>query len=96
MRNIMAIALAAASVAWSGPAAARCECGCINGQLAVICRGSTQSAPLSCAPRVCPAPQPSAPPVVASSAPPPGTTQCIMAQMLNPKTSQYEWVEVCR
>jgi hypothetical protein len=96
MRNIMAIALVATGLAFAGEVAAECECGCINGQLAVICRGSTQAAPQTCAPRVCPAPQPSAPPVVASSAPPPGTTQCIMAQLLNPKTNQYEWVEVCR
>lgn len=96
MRNIMAIALAAASVAWSGAAAAQCVCGCIDGQLAVVCRGSMQAAPQACAPRVCPAPQPSVPPVLASSTPPPGTTQCLMAQVLNPQTNRYEWVEVCR
>lgn len=96
MRNLMATALVAASFALAGEATAGCECGCINGQLAVICRGSTQAAPQMCPPRACPAPQPSTPPVIASSAPPPGTTQCLMAQMLNPKTNQYEWVEVCR
>jgi hypothetical protein len=96
MRNLMAMALIATGLAFAGEVAAMCECACINGQLAVVCRGSTQTAPQTCEPRVCPAPQASTPPVVASSAPPPGTTQCIMAQMLNPKTNQYEWVEVCR
>jgi hypothetical protein len=96
MRYMMAAALAAASFAWGGTAAAECVCGCVNGEVGIICRGSMQAAPQSCAPRVCPAPQPSAAPVVASSAPPPGTTQCIMAQVLNSQTNQYEWVEVCR
>ena len=97
MRNMMAAAaLAAASCAWSGTAAAECVCGCVNGEVGIICRGSMQAAPQTCTPRVCPAPQPSAPPVVASSAPPPGTTQCIMAQVLSPQSNRYEWVEVCR
>lgn len=91
-----AAALAAASLAWAGTAAAECVCGCIDGQVAVLCRGSMQAAPQTCAPRVCPAPQPSAPPVIASSTPPPGTTQCIMAQVLNAQTGRYAWVEVCK
>jgi hypothetical protein len=96
MRTLMSAALMAASVAWSGAAAADCVCGCVDGNVAVICRGSMQAAPQTCVARVCPAPQSSTAPVVASSAPPPGTTQCIMAQVLNSQTNRYEWVEVCR
>ena len=96
MRTLMNAALVAATLAFAGEAMAGCECGCINGQPAVICRGSTQAAPQTCPQRVCPTPQPSAPPVVASSAPPPGTTQCLMAQVLNTQSGRYEWVEVCK
>ena len=96
MRIFVNAAFAAVTIALAGEAAAECVCGCVDGQVAVVCRGSTQAAPQTCAPRVCPSPQLSAPPVVASSAPPPGTTQCIMAQVLSPQTNRYEWVEVCR
>ncbi len=50
MRIMMSAALAAASFAWAGEAAAQCVCGCIDGQVGVICKGSMQAAPQTCAP----------------------------------------------
>ena len=95
VRTIMSAALVAMSLTCASEAAAECVCGCIDGQLGVICNGSMQAPPV-CAPRVCPVAPSSMPPRVAQLTPPPGTTRCFMAQVLNPSTGQYEWTEVCR
>ena len=95
MRKIMSAALVAMSFACAGEAAAECVCRCIEGKVGAICLGPIQAAP-ACEPRACPTAQPSIPPVLASRAPPPGTTQCQMAQVLNPQTGRYEWLELCK
>ena len=95
MRNIISAALLSTALAVAGEAAAECVCRCIDGELGAICVGPIQAQP-ACAPRVCPATQPSVAPTLASRAPPPGTTQCRMAQVLNPQTGLYEWLELCK
>jgi hypothetical protein len=95
MRKMITAAFVATILASAGEAAAECVCGCIDGQPGLICRDSMQTQP-TCAPRVCPPPQLFAAPLLASSTPPPGTTQCYMAQVLTLQADRYEWLEVCR
>lgn len=95
MRIVMSAALVAISLAWAGETPAECVCRCIDGELGVICVGPIPAQPV-CAPRICPATQPSVAPTLVTRAPPPGTTQCRLAQVLNPQTGRYEWVELCR
>ena len=95
MRKMMIAVFAAATLALPSEAAANCVCGCIDGQPGVICRNSAQTQP-TCAPVVCPSPQLSTPPLLASSNPPPGTAHCFMAQVFTLETNRYEWLEVCR
>lgn len=95
MRVMMSAALVATSLACTGAAAAECVCRCIDGELGAICLGSTD-VPLVCAPRVCPTTPQFTPPRIAQRAPPAGTTLCHMAQVLNPQTGRYEWMELCR
>lgn len=95
MRNIMRAALFAISFAGAGEAAADCVCRCVNGELGAICVGSTAVPPV-CAPRACPATTQNTPPRLAQSSPPAGTTQCLMVQVLNPKSGRYDWQELCK
>ena len=95
MRQAVRVGLLAMMFVLAGEAAAQCVCGCIDGQVGIICRGPAQ-AQMECTPRVCPAPQLSAAPVLAARNPPPGATRCFMAQVLTPQTGRYEWTEVCR
>ena len=95
MRNIVGAALLATALAVAGEAAAECVCRCIDGELGAICVGSTVVPPV-CAPRVCPTAPQFSPPRIAQTAPPAGTTQCRMAQVLNPQSGRYEWMELCR
>lgn len=95
MRKILSAALAAISLTFAGEAVAECVCRCVNGTVAAICDRATEAAPV-CAPRICPIAAPSNPPRLARLTPPPGTTHCFMAQVLNPSTGQYEWTDVCR
>jgi len=95
MRTLIRATLVVASLAFAGEAAAECVCRCIDGELGAICIGSTVVPPV-CAPRVCPAAPQFTPPRIAQTAPPAGTTQCRMAQVLNPQTGLYEWLELCK
>ena len=95
MRIVMTAAFIAMSLACASEAVAECVCRCIDGTLGAICVGPIE-APPACAPRDCPTAQRSIPPALASRAPPPGTTQCQMAQVLNPQSGRYEWLELCR
>ena len=95
MKSIMSTAFVAILLACASEAPAECICRCINGELGAICLGPTDVPP-ACVPRICPASPQSTPPRIAQKAPPAGTTQCRMAQVLNPQTDQYEWIELCR
>jgi hypothetical protein len=95
MRIMMSAVLVAISLACAGEAAAECVCRCIDGELGAICLGSTVVPPV-CAPRVYPTAPQFTPPHIAQTAPPAGTTQCRMAQVLNAQTGRYEWMELCR
>ena len=95
MRTLIRATFVVASLALAGAAAAECVCRCIDGELGAICLGSTVVPPV-CAPRVCPAAPQFTPPRIAQTAPPAGTTQCRMAQVLNPQTGLYEWLELCK
>ena len=75
--------------------AAACVCRCVDGEVRAICSSSIDVAPI-CAPAVCPITPPSVSPIPAPRVPPIGTDSCRMAQVLNPRTGQYEWRQVCR
>lgn len=74
---------------------AACVCRCVNGEVQALCSSSIDLPPI-CAPQLCPITPPSIAPIQAPRIPPIGTTQCRQAQVLNPRTGQHEWREVCR
>lgn len=83
------------SIIFSSPAAAACQCSCVNGQVQPICSSSIDIRPI-CTPRICPIVPPAVRPIATPVVPPIGTRSCRMEQVLNPYTGQYEWRSVCR
>jgi hypothetical protein len=77
------------------PVSAACVCRCVNGEVRPICSSSIDLEPI-CAPRVCPIVPPSVEPINRPRVPPVGTQNCRMVQVLNPRTAQYEWRQVCQ
>lgn len=82
-------------VAFANDAAAACVCRCVNGEVRPICSSSIDIEPI-CAPQVCAIVPPSIEPIQQPRLPPVGTTNCRMAQVLNPRTGQYEWQRLCQ
>ena len=94
MRKLMSAAVLAISLACAGEAAAQCVCRCIEGELGAICLASSDVPPV-CTPRLCPAAPQSTPPGISLAAPPAGTTECRLGQVLNPRSDRYEWMALC-
>lgn len=76
-------------------AEANCVCRCVNGEMVPLCSSSIDLPPI-CPPTVCSIVPPRVEPIMAPKVPPLGTTACRPAQVLNPRTGQYEWKEICR
>jgi hypothetical protein len=79
----------------SANAQADCVCRCVNGEMQAICSNSLALPPI-CPPRICPLTPPAIEPLPSLRIPPIGTSECRPAQVLNPRTGQYEWREICR
>lgn len=94
-RPIAAMAVALYMVALATPANARCVCRCINGQVQGVCDSAIDIPPI-CAPQICPMTSPSIAPIPKPTIPPLGTTSCRQVQVLNSRTNQYEWRQVCQ
>jgi hypothetical protein len=78
----------------SGSAAsAVCVCRCIDGEARAICGNRYDSKPV-CAQNVCPLVTPSRP-VDTYPAQPIGRPGCSQQQVLNPRTGQYQYRQVC-
>ncbi len=82
-------------VALVNDAAANCVCRCVNGEVRALCSSSIDVQPV-CPPQVCQVTPPSVTPIQVPRVPPIGTKSCRQAQVLNPRTGQYEWREVCQ
>jgi len=89
------LAVALYVVALATPANARCVCRCINGQVQDVCDSAIDIPPI-CTPQICPITPPSIAPIPKPTIPPLGTTSCRQVQVLNPRTNQYEWRQVCQ
>lgn len=94
-RLIGATAILACSITLADDAAAACVCRCVNGEVQALCSSAIDIQPI-CAPQICPITPPSIAPIQQPRVPPIGTTNCRQAQVLNQRTGQYEWREVCR
>ena len=76
-------------------AKADCICRCVNGEVQALCTSSIDIKPI-CSPQVCPIDSPSIAPIQTPRVPPIGTASCRQERVLNPRTGQYEWREICR
>lgn len=85
----------AATVAYSVPAQAACQCRCVNGQIQPVCTSSIDLPPI-CPPGICPIVPPAVRPIATPVVPPLGTRSCRLEQVLNPNNGRYEWKQVCR
>ena len=94
-RSICSTAVLIAGFFLAGHATAACVCRCVDGEMRPLCSNSIEIPPI-CPPTVCSITPPSIAPIQAPRVPPIGTTNCRQAQVLNPRTGQYEWREVCR
>ena len=86
-------AIAVAATFSAGPAAAACQCVCMNGNVEAVCSSSIDIEPI-CPPRICPIVPPSVRPIDPPRVPPVGTNRCRSEQVWNGE--EYEWVEICR
>jgi len=86
-------AIAVAATFSTGPAAAACQCVCMNGSVEAVCSSSIDIEPI-CPPRICPIVPPSVRPIDPPRVPPVGTNRCRSEQVWNGE--EYEWVEICR
>lgn len=94
-QSAFAVAAVMCTLGFADDAGAACVCRCVDGEVRALCSSSIDVPPI-CAPRVCQITPPSVAPIQVPRVPPVGTTECRMAQVLNPRTQRYEWREVCR
>lgn len=94
LRSIVAGAPLIALFALSSSAFAACQCSCVNGQPQALCSSALDIRPF-CSASICPIAPPSVAPINPVRVPPIGTTQCHMAQVLDPYTHQYVWKQIC-
>jgi hypothetical protein len=74
-------------------ASAACVCRCVDGETRAICTSPADSRPI-CVQNLCPLTRP-AQPVDSIPAQPIGRPGCSQQQVLNPRTGQYQWRQVC-
>lgn len=91
LRTLLVIAIAFMGM----DASARCVCRCTNGVNIPICERANDPQP-ACPPMICPIAPPSITPIQMPVPPPPGTTNCMKQQVLNPVTGKYEWRTICQ
>jgi hypothetical protein len=92
---ILGTVLFTAAIAFAPSAAdAGCRCACVNGEVRALCSSTIDLEPI-CPPRICPLVPPAIEPLPSLRLPPLGTSECRMAQVLNPWSRRYEWKEVC-
>lgn len=78
----------------SGSAAsAACVCRCVDGEVRPICGSSADARPV-CAQNLCPMVSPSRP-LDLYPTQPIGRPGCTQQQVLNPRSGQYEWRQIC-
>ena len=94
-RLVTELAFIVVSVLASTQAVASCVCRCVGGNMQPICSGSLDLPPI-CPPTVCAIVPPSVQPIQTPMVPPIGASNCQKEQVLNPRTSQYEWKTICR
>lgn len=79
---------------WVSPVYARCQWLCVDGKLEALCERAIDLEPPAPAIWCRPPPRSIAPRL--DNMPPLGSTECRMAQVLNPYTDQYVWKRLCR
>jgi hypothetical protein len=75
-------------------ASAACVCRCVDGEARAIC-GSTYDSKPACAQNLCPMVSPSRP-IDVYPTQPIGRPGCSQQQVLNTRTGQYEWRQLCQ
>lgn len=77
-----------------GGSVADCVCRCVDGEMQAICEDVLDIAPF-CPMRHCPLEPLELKPLPSLRLPPLLTKRCEHKQVLNPRTKQYEWRELC-
>lgn len=90
--RIVAVMLAATTIAAS--AYAGCSCACVNGRMQPLCTNALDVRPI-CPATTCSVPSAGVAPVQPSFVPPLGTKRCEQKQVTNPYSGAMEWKSVC-